>query len=1338
MKFRTCFLALYFMWLNGHGQERLNFQNLTVEDGLSYSLVFEILKDSNGFMWFGSTDGLNKFDGHDFTIYQNVPGDSTSLPDNSVWALFEDSKNNLWVGTDGGGLSMYDRYTDIFTNFKNDPDDPSSLPHNSVNIIIEDSYGAVWIGTYGGGMSKIVAQGKFKNYSFDEGDPKSLSNNFVHDLFEDHLGRLWVGTRHGLNLYDRSTNAFLRTYAGQEEMSLSNDNVLSIAEDEEGILWLGTWGGGLNSLDPRTGDIRQYAFPEESSNRVACVYVDSFNSVWAGFLGEGLVSLDRGTGRLNSNTKDVLNTASLINDNVWFIYEDDLKNLWIGTEGGISRLELDKKSINGFDIAYFAPEFKNTVLTDFDETLDGEILFSTEDEVGIITNSNGQTTLTKLIEVAGIWSILAEEKNIWISSSGSGLFKYRKTGLGYELDRKYLEIKNVSLENPTYLLKGSEGVIWIGTDGSGLVRYTPGDNDFRIYPLLDSTVTNSSLILNVYEDDENTLWIGTYAEGLIRFDKGSGQFERLTSETKEGSISNNTVLSVIQDDEGIMWIGTDGGGLNRLDRATGQVSIKTTQDGLPSNIILGIIEDGENNLWMSTNEGISKYDKTADTFNNYDGSHGLVSQSFNADAFFRDRSGQFYFGSGNGFNVFHPDSIRPSTFVPPVFFSDFKVLNKSIGLTEGILSRHINFEESITLSHKENFFSFNFVALDYRAPSKNLYAYKLEGFNTEWIYTDALDRQATFTNLDHGNYELKVKASNSDGVWGQNTASLQIRIEPPPWKTWWAYSLYFGFFTFMIVLIFRTFLVRERLKTNLEVERLERKKMEELDELKSSFFAGISHEFRTPLTLISAPIGQLLKKHAKDQETGWTLKLVNRNANRLLRLINQLLDLSKLEAGKLKLKVSKSDVVGWMRVVIASFESFSESKEISFQTDLPKEPVMMFFDKEKLEQILVNLLSNAFKFSKTEVELKVKMRNKVLQIEVLNDGEKVHTLDLEKIFDRFYQVNENKTHAEGTGIGLALVKEFTELHHGTVQASSEEGRTAFLVNLPTSDAAYDQDDRVSVGETEVSKAVRQQDELDELSSEITLDQDDRHGILIVEDNEDLRSYMAQQLGDEYQVIEARDGREGLDQALSEIPDLIITDLMMPQIDGVELVKSIRKDSKTNHIPIIMLTAKADKEAKLEGIQEGVDHYLNKPFDMDELLVRAKSLLNQRERIRNHFYSEFIASPTAEDITSMDDQFLEQAVAVINVQLDNHEFTVDQFARELALSRVQLHRKLKAIIGCSASEFIRQYRLKKAHEYLKGKKDTVSRIAYSVGFNNLSYFTKAFKEVYKINPSDLLK
>ncbi|MEO9872360.1 hybrid sensor histidine kinase/response regulator transcription factor [Ekhidna sp.] len=1326
MKYRLCFLVLL-NWWHATSQDNKSFKNFNVEDGLSYSLVFEIIKDQYGFMWFGTTDGLNKFDGYEFTVYQNIPGDTTSLPDNSIWGLLEDSKGNIWIGTDGGGLSFFNREKETFYTYKHDADNPNSLVHNSVNSIIEDRTGALWIGTFGGGISHESSPGVFENFVHNEEDTTSLSHNFVHQIFEDQDGQIWAGTKSGLNLFDPITRSFKRIT--RDKYDLENDNVLSIAQDKNGLLWLGTWEAGLISFNKESDIFTSYTLTEELNNRVAYVTVDSDNTVWAGYVGGGLISIDE-SNTLSTSINDPQNSSSIANNSVWMIYEDDLKNIWVGTEGGVSVFNLNQKPINALTASDLSPAFRSNVITSFSETQEG-ILFSTEAEVGLQTKES----VKKIIEVPDIWSMLHSTGNeIWVSSYGHGVFRY---DANYKLIHNYLNPINKSIENATYLFEDKSGIVWIGTFGEGLFSYDPKADYFMFYALLDSGNHDSPPVLNMIDESNGTLWIGTYNKGLIKLNVEKGLIERIDTESKT-PISHNTVLSLHLDQEGFLWIGTDGGGLNCLNTKTGMVTLKTTHDGLPSNVILGILEDDDKNLWLSTNSGISKFNTQLSSFVNYDQSHGLASKGFNPDAFFKDSSGQFFFGSGNGFNFFHPDSIRPSTYFPPVFFSDFKVLNKSVHLAEGLLNKHINLVETISLNYKQNFFTLNFAALEYFAPEKIDYAYQLDGFSSDWIYTPASNRQATFTNLDHGEYTLNVKASNSDGFWGDNIKSTRLVILPPPWKTWWAYALYGVSFIAVSFAMVRMINVRQQLKSSLRLEQLERKKMEEIDHLKSRFFAGISHEFRTPLTLISSPIDQLIRKFKSNHEVRWPLELVKRNADRLLRQINQLLDLSKIEAGKLRLQVSKSDIINWVKITASSFESKAANEDIDFSVSLPEEPIVMFYDKNKVEQVLINLLSNAFKHTNPggNIRLSVAHSNSNIALEVANDGLEIPKEYQEKIFGRFYQIGQTKRPVEGSGIGLALVKEFIELHHGSVEVRRVDPWTVFALSIPSSDSAYVEDDRVTIEDTEVFKAIRQQDEENEPLGKQIEGTEELPTLLIVEDNLDLRSYMALQLAKEYEVIQAVNGQEGLEVANSQIPDLIITDLMMPEMDGIEMLQKIRIDHKTNHIPIIMLTAKAEKESRLEGLEKGADHYLNKPFDVEELIIRCRSLLHQRRRIREHYHSEFLINPKAEDIPSMNDLFLEQAVDVIESHLSNHEFSVDQFAKELAMSRVQLHRKMKAIIGCSASEFLRHYRLKKAFRLLKKKTGSVSQIAYSVGFNNLSYFTKAFKEVYHKNPSQI--
>ncbi len=1332
MKFSSYILGLVFLCPFCFSQRDIKFNNITVEDGLSYSLVFEILKDDYGFMWFGTTDGLNKYDGHTFTIYQNIPGDTTSLSDNSVWALFEDSKGNLWVGTDGGGLSLYNRETDSFQHFKNDPNNSSSLAYNTVNDIVEDKDGTIWIGTYGGGVSKMISPGIFQNYAFNENDINSISSNVVNDLFIDSQNRLWAGTQQGLSLFDRSEQSFKR-YTKDE--NFVNDNILCIAEDKNGTFWLASWGGGLFSFKPESLTFEQFLI-NDTPSRVAYAFVDSKGDIWAGFMENGLVKVDEGQSGLITYVSKRQDHKSLVNNSVWFIYEDDLANIWLGTEGGISWFETNGSAIKAHDGNALADKFSNTVITGFHQDENDQYYFSTEAEVGSMKyNHEGELRTDKLFEVQSIWSsLISKNGEIWVSSHEYGVYRYDSS---LSLIAFYQEIDGNTLENASYLFEDEEGTIWVGTFGNGLFSYNPLNGKFRYYVLADSNKERSAPVLTISKNGVDSLWIGTYGNGLLNLDIKSGRFSQIGNDGIVGkSLAHNTVLSILDDGSGEVWIGTDGGGLNQLNKKSGEIQFVTTRDGLPSNVVLGIVKDDKGNLWLSSNEGITKYDPGSDIIKNYDITNGLVSKGFNPDAYFRSTHGVLFFGSGNGFNYFHPDSLKPSRFTPPVYFTDLKILNESQEISGDKLNKHINFTKSITLEHTEDLFTVEFVALDYTSPTRNQYAYRLNGFSENWIYVDAFNRQATFTNLDDGDYLLEIKATNSDGVWSENIASLSIHVMPPPWRTWWAYVVYVVSTILILGLVIRTFTIRERLKSNLKIEQLERKKMEEMDELKSKFFTGISHEFRTPLTLISTPLDQLAKKHQTDIETSHTVGLIKRNAERLLRLINQLLDLSRLEAGQLKLQVHKSDFVQWLKPIVASFESYADSKKLNFDTFIPISPIQFYFDKNKLEHVVLNLLSNAFKFASKWVLLSVELDDDMILIRVENDGPTIPKEELDKIFDRFYQYGQNQS-AEGTGIGLALVKEFSSIHHGEVSVVSDQEKTSFCVTLPIKDSYYEKDIKVELEKTKVFEAVQEQD-FQDIPSVVSGKDQEKTNVLIVEDNLDLRAYMADQLSTDYQVLQAENGRVGLEQSLSEIPDLIITDIMMPEMDGIDLLASIRNDHRTNHIPVIMLTAKSERETRLSGIEKGADHYLSKPFDIEELMVRIRSLISQRERIKSHYYNEFLINPKSEDISSLEDTFLKNSAKVIESELSNHEFTVDQFARELSMSRAQLHRKMKAILGCSASEFIRNFRLKKAYDYLESRKESVSQVAYSVGFNNLSYFTRAFKSVYNIPPSEVCR
>jgi len=666
---------------------------------------------------------------------------------------------------------------------------------------------------------------------------------------------------------------------------------------------------------------------------------------------------------------------------------------------------------------------------------------------------------------------------------------------------------------------------------------------------------------------------------------------------------------------------------------------------------------------------------------------------------------------------------------PNVVLTSLEVLNKPVPIGEKgsntySIPKHISQLNELTLSHKESVISLEFAALHYVNPQKNRYQYMLEGFDKDWVEAGTR-RYITYTNLNARDYTFRVRGANSDGYWSSEEATLAIIVLPPPWKTWWAYSLYVLVIAGGVIFGVRTFIVREQLKSNLKLEQLELQKAQELDQTKSRFFAGISHEFRTPLTLISAPVKELIKKHNEDDETRQNLEMVDQNASRLLDLVNQLpvkelikkhneddetrqnlemvdqnasrlldlvnqlLDLSKLEAGKLSLKMSKDDIYKLLKIIAASFQSLAESRQVTFTSNIPDEALHIYFDREKIEHIVINMLSNAFKFSSAydKVELKAFSNDEKLHISVRDTGRGIPKEKLAYIFDRFYQVeHRDQRSSHGSGIGLALVKELVELHHGYINVESKEREeTIFTVTIPTPDSVYKQEEIIE------RKPIKETDSI-EAKVTVALDKKpvkndkEKPMVLVVEDNEELREYMCSALKGTYSIKKARNGQEGLEKSYS-IPDLIISDLMMPKMNGQQMLQQLKNDPKTNHIPLIMLTAKADRESKLKGLNTGADHYINKPFDMDELRVRVKSLIAQRDRVRDHYYKEFISSPSIGDIHSADDRFLQKAMEVLEQHIGNSSLTVDQFAGELAMSRVQLHRKLKAILGCSATEFM---------------------------------------------------
>ena len=1289
--------------------KKLRFEHLTVEQGLSNSSVMCNIQDSKGFLWFGTFDGLNRYDGYNIKVFENDSNDSSSLSNNHINYIYEDKTGILWIGTNGGGLNKFIREKEQFTHYKHDPDDPASINCNYIWSIFEDSLGVLWIGTGCGGLKKFNREKEqFRNYKHNPEDPTSISNDRISSIYEDKHGELWIGTKFGgLNKFDREKEQFIHyKYNPDDPTSIGNFLISVIYEDNTGIFWIGTHGGGLYKFDREKRHFFNYSYdPNDLSsltgNDVYSIYEDSSNNLWIGTIDGGLNKFDREKEKFIYYQHNPDDPTSLSNHFVLRIFEDNSRNLWIGTWGGglnkydKSKVQFQNYSHNPND----SNSINNNYVTRIYEDSIGNLWLGTdfglnkydckkEQYIFYQNDPNDSSSLSSNF----IYSICEDNSgNLWIGNGKLDKFD-KKNEIFIHYNKPVQEIYEDKL-----------GMLWLGIYDVGLSRFDRVTEEFILYKHDpdDSTSLCNNYINIIFEDKAGMLWIGTQ-RGLDRFDREKEIFYHYKNKSDDpSSLSSNRIYSIYEDKKGNLWIGTNNG-LNRFDKENEVFVFFTEKDGLPNNNIYGILADDLGNLWLSTGKGLSKFNTKTETIRNYDVKDGLQSNEFNKGAYFKSRSGEMFFGGVNGFTVFHPVNIKDNPHIPPIVITDFQLLHKSVPVgfdksnNRTILEKSITETKEIELNYEDNVITFEFAALDFHCPEKNKYAYMMEGFNKDWIYTDASRRYATYTNLDPGEYTFRVKGSNNDGIWNEEGTSLKINILP---------------------------------------------------EMRSRFFADISHEFRTPLTLILGPLKQIIEE-TKDPKTLEEATLAEKSAERLNVLVNQLMDLSRVVTGNLKLQTCAENIVPLLKGLTLSFASLAERKNITLKFKSKKKVLKVFIDKDKVEKIVTNILSNAFKFTEEggKIDVNVQSTNGTAEIRISDTGIGIPKEKLDKIFDRFYQVEEkHKRRGEGAGIGLALTKELVELHKGEIQVESEEGKgTTFTVSIPLgrehllpeeiSEERIKKEEVSTPSVTGVEEDKKEEEELDiDLITET-----EKPLLLIVEDNADVRTYIRGHLDESYRISEAVDGKDGMDKVLEYIPDLVVSDVMMPKMDGFELCGEIKKDERTSHIPVILLTAKAASEDKIEGLETGADDYIMKPFDAKELQVRIKNLIEQRKKLRERFNKEATIPIKKGKYSQIDEQFLKKAMDVIEKHISEPEFSLDEFGRETGMSRTQLHRKVRALTDHSPHNFIRFIRLKHAAELLIKGAGNVTEIAYDVGFSSLSHFAKAFKEQFGKTPSDYIK
>ena len=1366
-------------------QNSFYFDHISTDKGLSQGDVNSIYQDNKGFMWFATHDGLNKYNGYEFTVYKPDTNVKNSISSNLIYAVTGDKKGNLWIGTTGSGLNYYNKSTGGFTHFTHDENNENSLTNNHINTVYRDKKENLWVGTSNGldfvDLKQPIHSLKFKHFNLDDNKiSNSLSENTIYSIFEDSQNQLWIGSSKGLFRLSRDINGEPYFRLINKYLNLANTSVKSIAEDNNGRLFIGT-GNGLYVFKANFNNNKVYKLHGGFYNGLK---VDKSDNLWAG-TDNGLLYFEN-----KENTKDITltnrfiydpkNTKSISKNIVKSLFIDNTGILWVGTNGGgVNKIDPERKRFKHIKKTLDPKSLSYDKIRSIFEDSSNNLWIGTEggginillkdDDDGTYSNFTNLKTILKPFAIAEI----THKNSLFIGAENiPGLYEIDLSNIK---NIKESDIKPINeIRHSVFsILEDSSKNVWIGTYNGGVHRWLldkkTGEytKDVLLYSSTNSTGISSNIIRFIYEDRLHNIWFAT-GNGLcklkpIEIEKKNPKFDVYKNDSKDkNSISHNYILALYESEKGDFWAGTFGGGLNKIEtnEKENTVTFKTytERDGLPNNVIKAILEDSENNLWISTNKGLSKFNPENETFKNYDVNDGLQSNEFQELASLKRKDGEMLFGGVNGFNAFYPEEIKDNPYKANSVITLFSIANKPVKRGEEvnghiILNEPINETTSINLEYNENSFSFEFAAIHYSAPNKNKFAYKLKGFDKEWVYTNATKRFATYTNMAPGNYTLMVKASNNDGVWEDSETKLNIKITPPFWKTTLAYIIYI----FLILAIFfgfwRSTVTKARKKHELELANLEKLKEDELQRIKLEFFTNISHELRTPLTLIKGPLEYLQKKGAKvKQEVAQEqYGLMKKNTDYLLRLVNQLLDFRKINQGKMRLVMRHSNIAAFIKEVAEPFQFLSHKQHINLSTNTSEDKLISWFDHDALEKIINNLLSNAFKFTPKNgtIDINISKLEQHIIIEVKDSGIGISNDKIDAIFERFYTKKDaTKKNPEGIGIGLSFIKSLVELHQGSISVKSETGKgTNFIVRIPANKEAYidipeisckestDTDFMIRTSENE-SFAIDLDDEITD--EKISKERSNSPLLLIVDDNEDIRTFIKQVLGEEYTIYEAENGQEGYEVAKKVIPNIIVTDLMMPIMDGLQLCEKIKTTKTTSHIPVLMLTAKLSQESELEGVKHGADDYIRKPFDIELLNLKLKNILQQRKNLRVRFNREITLQPKEVTVTSSDERFLQQAIEIVEKHMMNTDFSVEMLVKEMGHSRSNLYLKFKEITGLSSSEFIRSIRLKRAVQLFESSDLSVKEIMYMTGFNTASYFAKCFKKQFGVKPSDYVR
>jgi len=1340
MQLKTTLLCFVFLGslISGFAQQDLTFKNYSVEDGLVSNTIWDINQDAHGYMWFATKNGLSRFDGYNFKSYQFSTKIKGGLGSNFIHSIFEYDDKTLWIGSTRG-IYILDLEKDSFEQFK-------PLKNELIFDIKRDTEGIIWIATQENGIYRYDSENhSIKNFNASGDKANSLSSNEIRKLAIDSTGNIWIGTfETGIDILN--TDNFNISNYQKKNSGLGSNTVLTVYKDLKNRIWVGTFGGGLNLWNPATKKFTSYTKKGGSSindNIVRSIYQASPEKLLIG-TEQGLNVMEFTSGNFNYHTHNASDPNGIGGNSVYSIFGDDNGGIWLGTYfGGASYFE---KSGSEFENYYPTIE-KNTLnggaVSCFLEDKPGKFWIGTEDAGLSYFDSNNKTFKNypfsknqDSLSYHNIHSLYKDKKGrIWIGTFSGGLNIYdKKTGKVKVYRHDPDNPNSLSNNNIFCIYEDREGIVWIGTT-KGVNIYNEKSDTFE---RVTDFGMGHTFAYDIYEDETGTIWFATYGRGLIAKKKASNNWEQYRLENDEGEFILGSIISLKDDHAGNLWLGTEERGLVKFNFGTKKFEVLDGKYGIDANVVYDILQDENRTLWLSTNNGLYHFNPQTEKSTHFTEWDNLQSRQYNYNAGYKGSDGKMFFGGIRGFNAFYPNKIKVDSIENNVVLTNFQLFNKDVLVHDRnkILNNSINYTHHLKLTHRQSVISLEYAAVNFKAPSKIRYAYKMEGFDNRWNYVN-FQRKATYTNLPPGDYTFMVKATNDNKQWDVPVTKLGITIDPP-------FYLHPVMYIFYILILVGVFLfVRKRLmfqaekKNKIRLERLNVQQEKEFYNHKLEFFTIMAHEIRTPLTLITAPLEKLMEIKSLPSDVSRQLEIMDKNSNRLINLVNQLLDFRRIENDIYKIHKEKLDLVQLIQSIYSRFSAMKYQENVRFTLSTKVSSLPINADSEALIKIFNNLIINAFKFTRSEIRISIQepftneYGQKFILTTIKDDGIGIPEEELENIFKKFFKVsNDPYSNLIGMGIGLSLAKSLIEKHGGYLEVTSIPNvNTVFKVYLPYKETI----------KPKYEKSIETVEDEEPILEEDVHDDSSLGTILIVEDDVSLLDFFDQNLMLEgYGTILAKNGAEALALLKDNEVSLVLSDVMMPELDGLEMCRRIKNSPENGHIPVVLLTAKTNSDAEILGIQNGADAYIAKPFKWKHVKAIIKNLLKSRAKLKEKFAKHPFFKADFLTNNAGDKKLLEKITAIIEERIMDPKLSVEELSRELGMSRSSLHKKLKSVSGKVPNEFIRLARLKYSAHLLLQNEYTISEIGYMSGFNSPSYFSKCFYKQFDITPSEFVE